>query len=110
MNHIYLYEGPFEKGDKGYPMIKEAARRYALENDLNLDLEQAEIVREEKGKPYFADLPLEFSLTHSGQLWSVCSASSLAASIYSRCSPVNMRRLPADSIPKRNGTTSGSGA
>lgn len=42
-------------------MIKEAARRYALENDLNLDLEQAEIVREEKGKPYFADLPLEFS-------------------------------------------------
>ena len=61
MNHIYLYEGPFEKGDKGYPMIKEAARRYALENDLNLDLEQAEIVREEKGKPYFADLPLEFS-------------------------------------------------
>ena len=47
MNHIYLYEGPFEKGDKGYPMIKEAARRYALENDLNLDLEQAEIVRDE---------------------------------------------------------------
>ena len=55
--HLDVYKRQFEKGDKGYPMIKEAARRYALENDLNLDLEQAEIVREEKGKPYFADLP-----------------------------------------------------
>lgn len=69
MNHIYLYEGSFEKGDKGYPMIKDAARRYALESGLNFDFEQVQIVREERGKPYFADLPLEFSLTHSGQLW-----------------------------------------
>ncbi|WP_419022934.1 4'-phosphopantetheinyl transferase family protein [Emergencia sp.] len=69
MNSIYLYEGPFEKGDKGFPMIKEAAKRHAMENNLNFDFDQAQIVREEKGKPYFADIPLEFSLTHSGQLW-----------------------------------------
>lgn len=69
MNSIYLYEGPFEKGDKGYPMIREAAARYAAEMGLDYDLNQAEILREEKGKPYFVDIPIEFSLTHSGELW-----------------------------------------
>lgn len=69
MNSIYLYEGPFEKGEKGYPLIKEAARRHALENGMDFNFEQVQIVREEKGKPYFVDVPLEFSLTHSRQLW-----------------------------------------
>lgn len=69
MDSIYLYEGPFEKGDRGYPMIQEAAARYASENALACDLYGAQILREEKGKPYFADIPIEFSLSHSGQLW-----------------------------------------
>ena len=50
-------------------MIKEAARRHTLEDGLDFDFDRVQIVREEKGKPYFVDVPLEFSLTHSGQLW-----------------------------------------
>ena len=80
LHSIYLYEGPFEKGEKGYPMIREAARRYALERGLDVHWSQAQIVREEKGKPYFADIPLEFSLTHSGQLW-MCLFSPLPCGI-----------------------------
>ena len=69
MKQIYIYEGPFEKGDKGWPLIREAARRYGWEMNLPYDFEIAEIERTEKGKPFFVDIPVEFSLTHSGSMW-----------------------------------------
>ena len=80
MNSIYIYEGPFEKGDQGYPMIRQAAKRHAMEDGLDYDFDGAQIIREEKGKPYFVDIPLEFSLTHSGQLW-MCLFSQLPCGI-----------------------------
>lgn len=88
MNCIYIYDGHFEKGEAGWPLIKGAAARYAGELGLNLEgvgeafgggaeslegVEEAfggvEICRTDKGKPFFPDLPIEFSLSHSGMMW-----------------------------------------
>lgn len=69
MSSIYIYDGPFEKGDLGFPLIRRAAALYAAERGLDFFPEETQIVREEKGKPYFKGRPLEFSLTHSGLLW-----------------------------------------
>ena len=50
-------------------MIRQAAVRYCGEAGLNYPVTEGKILREEKGKPYFVDIPLEFSLSHSGLLW-----------------------------------------
>ena len=69
MSSIYIYDGPFERGEKGYGLIRQADVRYCGEAGLDYPVLEGEIRREEKGKPYFVDIPLEFSLSHSGQLW-----------------------------------------
>lgn len=69
LSSIYLYEGPFERGEKGYGLIRQAAVRYCGEAGLDYPVQEGQILRGEKGKPYFADIPLEFSLSHSGILW-----------------------------------------
>lgn len=69
MSRIYLYEGEFPRGDDGFDMIKAAAELYAKEKDLQYPFAEAQIIREEKGKPYFSNIPIEFSLSHSGILW-----------------------------------------
>lgn len=69
MSSIYIYDGPFEKGEKGYELIRRAAVRYCGEAGVDYPVLTAEILREEKGKPYFVDIPLEFSLSHSDALW-----------------------------------------
>lgn len=69
MNHIYLYDGMFEKGEAGWPLIKEAAARYNGELGLGYDFDQAVICRGENGKPFFQGIPVEFSLSHSGIMW-----------------------------------------
>lgn len=69
MSSIYLYEGPFERGEKGYGLIRQAAVRYCGESGLDYPVYEGEIRKGDKGKPYFVDIPLEFSLSHSGILW-----------------------------------------
>lgn len=69
MNQIYIYDGYFEKGDKGWPLIRAAAGSYAREAGLEYDFDSVEICRTEKGKPFFVDVPVEFSLSHSGLMW-----------------------------------------
>ncbi len=69
MNRIYIYEGSFEKGEKGWPLIRAAAAAYGREMDLSYDFAAANMERTEKGKPFFVDLPVEFSLSHSGPMW-----------------------------------------
>ncbi len=69
MSSIYIYDGPFERGDGGYPLIKEAAARYAAEKGLDFDFYKGDIQRSDKGKPFFVDGPVEFSLSHSGIMW-----------------------------------------
>lgn len=69
LNNIYIYDGPFETGERGYSLVKRAAAMYCMEAGFNYDMNQVEILKEERGKPYFADIPVEFSLTHSENLW-----------------------------------------
>lgn len=69
MFSIYIYEGPFKQGEKGYDLIREAAARFCAENHLEIDVYSADILKREKGKPYFDGTGLEFSLSHSGLLW-----------------------------------------
>lgn len=69
MNQIYIYDGHFDQGDLGRILVREAASRYGWEKHLPYDFETAEIERTEKGKPFFVDIPVAFSLTHSGMMW-----------------------------------------
>jgi len=69
MDSIYIYEGLFKRGDGGFPMIIGAAARYCAENGIEFDPQRAEILRDDRGKPYFVDAALEFSLSHTGSLW-----------------------------------------
>lgn len=69
MNSVYIYDGDYKTGKEGEHLVRLAAARHCLEAGLDFDPRSAEIVRDEKGKPYFAEVPLEFSLTHSGKLW-----------------------------------------
>ncbi|MEE0742608.1 MAG: 4'-phosphopantetheinyl transferase superfamily protein [Emergencia sp.] len=69
MGAIYIYEGFFERGEQGYPLVQTAAAAYAAERGMELEEEMLTIAKEEKGKPYFSHCPLEFSLSHSGELW-----------------------------------------
>ena len=69
MDSIYIYDGKFKHGDGGFPMIRSAAAQYCAENGIDFVPDKAEILRDEKGKPYFVDMSLEFSLTHTGSLW-----------------------------------------
>jgi len=69
MNQVYIYDGSFDKGDLGWMLVREAASRCGFELDLPYDFEEAEIRRTDKGKPFFVDIPVEFSLSHSGVMW-----------------------------------------
>jgi len=69
MNQIYIYDGYFEKGEGGWPLIRAAAARYGAEKGMNADFETAELIRSDSGKPFFVDIPVEFSLSHSGMMW-----------------------------------------
>lgn len=65
---IYIFEGVFPKGDAGFPMIRKAGELFAAETGTDIP-EDSEIVRDEKGKPYFSGLPVHFSLSHSESMW-----------------------------------------
>ena len=92
MSKIYLYEGGVVHGEKAYPLIETAAAMYMAEAGIYVcreqlgykakpcshEFEEAEwdfkISLTEKGKPYFIKLPLEFSVTNSGNMW-MCAIS-----------------------------------
>lgn len=69
MNSIYIYDGNFERGDKGFDLIKLSALMFCVDKKLLYNMREARIIRDEKGKPYFENIPIEFSLTHSQNLW-----------------------------------------
>ncbi|MBR3755728.1 MAG: 4'-phosphopantetheinyl transferase superfamily protein [Firmicutes bacterium] len=76
MKQVYIYDGSFDRGDRGWMLVREAAARYGWELDLPYDFEAAQIARTENGKPFFVDVPVAFSLTHSGIMWMCMFASS----------------------------------
>ena len=69
MERVYIYDGYFEKGIKGNNLIRSAAGLYFEEKGEPQEINNRKIMRPENGKPYFEDLPVEFSLSHSGILW-----------------------------------------
>lgn len=88
MCKIYLYEGGTLHGEKAYPFIEMAATMYMAAAGFAAPAESGvgggtaaqgeekgegswdfDIAVTEKGKPYFKNLPLEFSLSNSGDMW-----------------------------------------
>lgn len=69
MNSIYVYDRDFSKGDAGFGLIKLAALMFCMDKKLPYDMKAADIKRGDKGKPYFDNVPLKFSLSHSEGLW-----------------------------------------
>ena len=79
MERIYIYDGYFEQGEKGNPLIRKAAALFCEEAGIEFK-EDAEIIRPENGKPYFKDLPVKFSLSHSGIMW-MCVMSTVSCGL-----------------------------
>ena len=72
MNRIYIAEGKNLKGENAYPLIVDIAKGYAAEEGIIFDCDKEdlfEIKRTEKDKPYFVNLPIEFSVSHSEDMW-----------------------------------------
>ena len=72
--YLYVYEG-YQGGPGGQQrteeLVRRAAERYIREERLNLGTVSGRILRTERGKPYFQEVPIEFSVSHTGGLW-VC--------------------------------------
>lgn len=71
---LYVYEG-FTGGagrqNRTEELVLRSAEAFAAEKKLDLSDMSREILRTEKGKPYFKELPLQFSVSHTDNLW-VC--------------------------------------
>ena len=108
---IFLYEGKTLHGEASYPLIIHAAERYleSAEFDMpgdeqgeNLDelymklARGPEILVSEKGKPYFVDIPLEFSVSNCEDMW-MCAISERPCGIDIQVS----KRAPHDKIAAR---------
>lgn len=72
-NEIIVYSGDFLHGRKGDPMIRDAALEWAEDAgfgaDFKIKIKNTEIFRDNNGRPAFAGLPFDFSLSHSGNAW-----------------------------------------
>lgn len=72
--YLYVYEG-YRGGKDGQKrteeLVRSAARQYIIEEGIRMGPSSGKILRTPKGKPYFEDVPLEFSVSHTGDLW-VC--------------------------------------
>ena len=67
MTAIYIYEGKYEKGELGWPLVRLAVSDYLQDYELNAS--QLEIEVDQWGKPFFTNLNLDFSISHSGDMW-----------------------------------------
>lgn len=71
--NLYLYQDKL-KIISSEELLKKALKAYNSEYHLGYsskEIEEAELYRTERGKPYFKDISLEFSISHSGNIW-VC--------------------------------------
>ncbi len=72
--YLYVYHG-YQGGAEGRrrteALVRRAAEQYIREERLNLGTVSGTILRTENGKPYFKEVPIQFSVSHTGSLW-VC--------------------------------------
>lgn len=81
--NIYFHMGENNCNLKSEDFTKKALKLYNIEYDLGFSLEAMEhevINRTQNGKPYFNQIPLEFSISHSGNIW-VCAMGSIRMGI-----------------------------
>lgn len=71
MNRIYIAEGKELKGEAAYPKVWAAAIDYIDYFGLSIDLDDPDIfvIERKDEKPFFENLPIEFSLSHSDGMW-----------------------------------------
>lgn len=72
--YLYVYEGYSggpERQVQTEELVKQAAELFLKEKGITADGMSMEIRRLEKGKPVFKELHVEFSVSHSDDLW-VC--------------------------------------
>lgn len=102
--YIYIYEG-FQGGklrqEKTDALVRRSAKLYAEEEkteqkDTLQDLISGPVFRTEKGKPYFPERPIEFSVSHTGDLW-VCLMGAQTAGVDIQ----RRRKCRMDKIAKR---------
>lgn len=72
--YLYVYEG-YQGGQDGRQRTEALVRRsvelYVREERMSLGTVSGQILRGKRGKPYFKEVPIEFSVSHTGDLW-VC--------------------------------------
>ena len=72
--YLYIYEG-FRGGPDRKRLTEElilkAIEQFAVETGASYESMSREICRTEKGKPYFKEIPVEFSVSHTEDMW-VC--------------------------------------
>ncbi|MDD6155356.1 MAG: 4'-phosphopantetheinyl transferase superfamily protein [Eubacteriales bacterium] len=74
MNEILIYRGKFGHGIAGEPLVRKAAESWAADNGSGSELVEkivkTPIVRI-NGRPEFQDLPFDFSISHSIDVWAI---------------------------------------
>lgn len=78
---LFIHEGEKLQQNSGEDLVKQAFAIYYAEEiseldfklapDFFMDTDKIKILRTTKGKPYFKDIPIQFSISHSGNMW-VC--------------------------------------
>ncbi|QHI71238.1 4'-phosphopantetheinyl transferase family protein [Aminipila terrae] len=63
---VYIYDGKEHKGKAGEELLRKALKDYSGNAYTGIVIK-----REKYGKPYFENIPVQFSISHSGQIW-VC--------------------------------------
>lgn len=72
MNRVFACERNNLKGEAAYPILIEGAKICMDDMGISFDAENEEsffIERDENGKPYFVNLPIEFSISHTEGMW-----------------------------------------
>lgn len=72
--YLYIYEGFCGGSDRKRlteELILKAIEQFAVETGASYESMSREICRTEKGKPYFKEIPVEFSVSHTEDMW-VC--------------------------------------
>ncbi len=67
--NLYIYKGVGNNEDKGKELINIALKNYTGDNNVRLSIK-----RTESGKPYFSNLNINFSVSHSNDVWACLMA------------------------------------
>lgn len=66
---MYLFILKHSRRDTTPELIRKCLKKYVREKDIDLPDTDVSITYAENGKPYFPDLQIHFSVSHSGDYW-----------------------------------------